>query len=170
MSKLDAREEKFCQEYLVDLNGTRAAKEAGYAPVSAHVQSSRLLKKDKVQARLTELQTERQKRTGITQDYVLQGIKEATERCMQARPVLNRKGEPVFVENSEGDMVPAWQFDAFAALKGYELLGRHMKMFTDNVNVTIPGVKVVDDADDHNDDLTHDTTIRLTSHASNTVH
>jgi phage terminase small subunit len=40
---LTARQERFVDEYLVDLNAKQAAIRAGYSPKSAHVEGSRLL-------------------------------------------------------------------------------------------------------------------------------
>lgn len=50
MMKLSARRTKFVEEYILDHNGTRAARAAGYSVTSAHVASSRLLRNDKVKA------------------------------------------------------------------------------------------------------------------------
>jgi len=67
----EERYERFCQEYLKDLNGTQAAIRAGYKPVGAAVQASRLLNIPKIQARLEELKSERVNRIRVTQDDVL---------------------------------------------------------------------------------------------------
>jgi phage terminase small subunit len=47
---LNAKQRRFCLEYLVDMNGTQAAIRAGYAARSAHSQASDLLTLPKVQA------------------------------------------------------------------------------------------------------------------------
>ena len=52
MSRRNSRHETFCREYIIDLNGTRAAIAAGYAKKGAHVTASRMLSNPKVQARL----------------------------------------------------------------------------------------------------------------------
>ncbi len=73
MSKLNNdRQEKFCQEYIVDLNQTQAAIRAGYSTKTADVQASRLLTKVKIQARIQELMNKRARRTEITADKVLE--------------------------------------------------------------------------------------------------
>lgn len=54
MSKLNPRQQRFCQEYVVDLNGTQAAIRAGYSPKSAKVTASRLLAKANIQQFLSE--------------------------------------------------------------------------------------------------------------------
>jgi len=70
------RHERFCQEYLVDLNQVRAYKAAGYRARghSAEVSASRLLKQPKITKRIAELQHQRELRTQITSDAVLQEI------------------------------------------------------------------------------------------------
>ena len=73
VSKLNNdRQEKFCQEYIVDLNQTQAAIRAGYSKKTADVQASRLLTNVKIQARIQELMQKREQRTEITADKVLQ--------------------------------------------------------------------------------------------------
>lgn len=62
---------RFCDEYLVDLNATRAAIRAGYSPASAYSQAHDLLKKPDVQAYLDIKRKELQERTGISQERVL---------------------------------------------------------------------------------------------------
>lgn len=68
------RAERFCQEYVVDLNGTQAAIRAGYAPKGAHVQASRLLNVPKVAARVEELRQALAKKYEVTQERTLKQI------------------------------------------------------------------------------------------------
>ncbi len=74
MAALTAKQKKFADEYLVDLNATAAYRRAGYVAKgnAAEVNASRLLSNAKVQMYIQERMAEREKRTGITQDMVLQ--------------------------------------------------------------------------------------------------
>lgn len=130
------RQKRFVEEYLIDLNATQAAIRAGYSKKTAQEQGHQLLRKTSVKAAIDAAMAERSERTGITQDYVLNVIKETVERCSQAKPVLNKKGEPVFVETPDGQLQPAYQFESFAVLKGAELLGKHLGMFTDKMELS----------------------------------
>ena len=56
---LNPRQEKFAENYARHGNGTKAAKDAGYAERSAHVQASRLLKNDKVRERIAYYHAQR---------------------------------------------------------------------------------------------------------------
>ena len=53
--QLKEKQEKFCQNYILHKNATRAAKDAGYSEISAHNTGSRLLQDPAVQERLDEL-------------------------------------------------------------------------------------------------------------------
>lgn len=77
MAKLTDKQKRFVDEYLIDLNATRAYK-AAYPSVKkdevAAAASARLLRNVKVQDYLMERQKDLQKRTEITQDKVLQEL------------------------------------------------------------------------------------------------
>lgn len=68
---LNAKQRRFLDEYLIDLNATQAAIRAGYSAKTASSQGERLLRNVEVQALLTERMKAREKRTEITQDKVL---------------------------------------------------------------------------------------------------
>lgn len=127
---LNAKQERFCEEYAVDLNGTQAAIRAGYSPKTAEQQACRLLRDARVQARIAELKAAQSQRLEITADQVLGNIMEISERCMQRAPVMVRRGrQMVQLVDEEGRNV--WRFDSMGALKANELLGKHIKLFTE---------------------------------------
>lgn len=68
------KQERFCEEYLIDLNATQAAIRAGYSPKTANEQASRLLRNVSVRARLDILMAERSKRTGVNQDRIVREL------------------------------------------------------------------------------------------------
>jgi len=131
--ELTPKQKRFVSEYLIDLNATQAAIRAGYSQKTANEQGARLLANASVQAAITEAIEQREKRTQITQDYVLNGIKQLVDRCIQAEPVRDKEG------NETGE----YRFEAFAALKGYELLGKHLKLFTEKSEVDLKGKLVI---------------------------
>src|SRR5438132_1475155 len=71
---LNARQERFCREYLVDHNATRAATRAGYNPRTARQQAARLLSNVNVQARIHELTGVQQERLEVKADDVLREL------------------------------------------------------------------------------------------------
>lgn len=69
--QLNERQRVFVQEYLLDLNATKAAIRAGYAVSSAGRHAHKLLKNAYIDAAIQVAQSQRSKRTGITADRVL---------------------------------------------------------------------------------------------------
>lgn len=61
----------FCKEYLKDLNGTEAAKRAGYSEDSAHVMASRLLGRPHIKRFINRLKSDRNLRLQVDSDSVL---------------------------------------------------------------------------------------------------
>ena len=108
------KQQRFVEEYLVDLNATQAAIRAGYSAKTAAEIGKENLIKPYIQAAIQAAQAKRSERVQCTQDSVLEGI----IRCTQAS------------ENAE---------DYRTALKGYELQGRHLGMFTDKVQQETSG-------------------------------
>lgn len=119
--KLTDRQSRFVAEYLIDLNATAAAKRAGYSERRAAELGYQLLHKSTVAAAIDAAIKKRERKTEVTQDYVLHNLKEIVDRCML----------------SDG-------FDARGAAKALELLGRHLGMFTDKIKLdgalTVSGV------------------------------
>ena len=44
MAKMTAKQQRFCDEYLIDLNATQAAIRAGYSEKYAHTNAAKLLR------------------------------------------------------------------------------------------------------------------------------
>ncbi len=70
-SGLTAKQKRFCQEYVVDLNATQAAIRAGYSAKTANEQGCRLLANVSVKAHIAELQQAAAKRNEVTVDTVV---------------------------------------------------------------------------------------------------
>lgn len=124
---LTDKQEKFCQEYLIDLNGTQAAIRAGYSKKTAKQVASENLTKLDVIARLRELNKKIEERTEISQEWVRKRFKEISDRCMTAEPVMIYYGEN-WVESGE------YKFDSSGANKATEMLGKHLGFFEKDNN------------------------------------
>lgn len=132
--KLNAKQEAFCREYMIDLNGTQAYRRVYPKSSEAAARSSAadLLANPNIAVRIKEFMSERSKRTEITADYVLGVIRETVERCRQAEQVY---------EIIDGVKEPTgeWKFEHSGVLKGCELLGKHLKLFTEKVETKLEG-------------------------------
>lgn len=116
---LNEKQKLFCEEYLIDLNGTQAAIRAGYSKNTANEQSAQLLAKLSIQEYITELKTKRLERIQYSQDDLLKDLIEVKKRCMQAVPVPFKKG--------------VWKFDSNGANKALDSIAKHIGFYaTDN--------------------------------------
>lgn len=124
------KQERFCQEYIVDYNGAQAAVRAGYAANSARKTASRLLTNADILARVRELQREQTARLALTQDYVLQQLVDTYRCCREPEPVL-------VYDPDAGGMVESgkYQFDSKGALRALELIGKHLGMYQDKLKL-----------------------------------
>lgn len=122
---LTAKEERFCQEYIIDYNATKAAIRAGYKERSAATQGSRLLKNDNVTAYVRELQEEYIKNNCFSEkNRVMNELWGIAERAMQKTPVMVwDSAKHAYVPNGE------WAFDGKTATKALELIGKMNGMF-----------------------------------------
>ena len=158
LESLPEKQQLFVREYMKDLHQTNAAIRANYSEKTAGQQANRLLKNVKIQQAIAELRAERNARINIDVDYVINTIVETIERCNQAKPVYDRNGEPVMTEAPDGSLAHAYKYDATNVLKGAELLGRHLAMFTDKTEIS--GSMAISSISDLMDDLADDETTR----------
>lgn len=114
MTNLNAKQARFVEEYLIDLNATQAAIRAGYSARSAEVTGSRLLSHAKVSAAISEAQDKRSKRTGIDAAWVLSRL--ADEATADLADILDGTGaiRPVV------DWPLIWRQGLVAGLDVYE--------------------------------------------------
>jgi phage terminase small subunit len=122
-------QERFVQEYMLDLNIGAAAVRAGYREAR---DGYTLMELDAVRERIREAQEERAKRLEVKSDWVVQQLRMIVERCMELEPVTD-KGQLVLETDAFGEVRAIVKFNAAGATKALELLGKHIGMFTDKV-------------------------------------
>lgn len=107
---LTAKQQRFVEEYLIDLNATQAAIRAGYSDKFSNSNAPKLLQNTAIAEAIKEAQAKLSERTLVTQDMVINGLlKEAK---------LEGEG------SSHSARVSAWG-----------LLGKHLGMFVDKVDL-----------------------------------
>lgn len=74
MSGLTAKQQRFIEEYLVDLNATKAAERAGYSKKTARAIGAENLTKPDIAAAIEKAKRERAQTTGITAARVLEEL------------------------------------------------------------------------------------------------
>lgn len=157
---LTPKQKIFADEYLIDLNATRAYKVA-YPNIKkdevARVNGSRLLTNANVAAYVQKRMDERAQRTGITQDMVLQEL--AKLGFFDIRKLFDDDGKPLDISRLDDstaaciagmDVLDAYggagedkefigyikKYKLSDKLKALELLGRHLGMFKDKVELS----------------------------------
>lgn len=162
MAKLTEKQQRFVDEYLIDLNATQAAVRAGYSAKTAESQGSRMLRNVKVQQAIAEEMAERSKRTGINQDRVV--LELARIAFVRMTDIVDSNGkikdtatdddlsciESIKYKHSDTDTGYSVEREVkiSSKLKALELLGKHLGMWNDklDVNVAVPIVITGEDA------------------------
>lgn len=132
--KREAKEALFVAHYVKLKHGTKAAIAAGYAPKSAVVTASQLLRKpnilEAVLKATEELVAAVKEETKIDAKWVLERSVEFHNRCMQSEPVRDREG------NATGE----YKFEHTGVGKSLELIGKNVlvQAFRDQVGIGNP--------------------------------
>lgn len=147
---LSLKQKTFVEEYLVDLNASQAAIRAGYSKHTAKEQGCQLLTRLNIQEAINSVVEARSKRTEITQDRVLEEL--ARLAFLDPRKMYDEDGNlipfhllPIEVAaavggidvSSYGENLKTTTKIKLIDKKGsLDLLGRHLKMFTDKIHHT----------------------------------
>ena len=132
------KHERFCIEYIVDLNASQAAIRTGYAPKNANNIGSRLLANADIRARVDELLAEMQNSR----------IADATEVLEYLTAVIRgEKQEEVLVTDPMGQTeIKLKAIGGREQVKAAELLAKRYSLLTDNVKMNgAAPVQIVDD-------------------------
>ncbi len=146
---LNDRQSRFVEEYLVDLNATQAAIRAGYAKGSADVTANRLLGNKSVREEIERRKAARSVETGITANQVLKELasiafldpdsifdfsgNEVAYRPANQIPEAARRAIAGFRYSKDGVLqeIKLWSKE-----KALELIGRHIGMFLEKLELT----------------------------------
>lgn len=158
---LTHKQERFVEEYLVDLNAARAAVRAGYSKKTANKIGYNNLQNPDIQAGIEEGRKALSERTNITQDRIMGelakvGFSDLTQALTPHGTLLHPEdwGEEVkgFVKTVKVKKQPSGEYDedgkpilvdvqeiqAWDKLSALEKMGKHLGMFKDQVEHTGP--------------------------------
>lgn len=157
---LSAKQERFCREYLVDLNASAAARRAGYSKRNADVVGPRLLGKAGIKKRIGELNRKRLDRVDINADEVLLELKriaffdlrDLTDGEGNIRPLhelpedIRRALAGVKIEalysgrgNDRLEIGQIRDYNLLDKVRCLILLGKHVGLFQDKLKVEVTG-------------------------------
>ena len=150
MAKLTAKQERFVDEYLVDLNATAAARRAGYSEKTAEVIGYENLRKPQIMAAIHERQQNLQGKLEITQEAVLQEL--AAIAFANGTDFVTVTGAGLLCVKATSE-VPKNKLPAIAGIKysqlgieiklhdkvrALELLGKHLGVFATGGGTAAP--------------------------------
>lgn len=137
---LTNKQELFIQHYMITLNATSSYMKVYKCKTDnvAGVLGFKLLRNVKIKEEIDLRLAKRAQDNGITAEYVLTSLKNVAERCQQKEPIYGKDGEPT------GE----YKFDSSGANKSLELLGKHLKLWTEKTELSGSidvGVNIIDD-------------------------
>ena len=163
MAKLTEKQRRFVDEYLIDLNATQAAIRAGYSVKTAKDIGCQNLAKLNIQQEISEKMAERSKRTGVNQDRIV--LELAKIAFVNAADVIDSDDATIkagataddtaAIQSVKVKVIPTKEGEGVEReirlndkLKALELLGKHLGMWNDklDVNLNIPVVISGEDA------------------------
>ena len=132
MAKLTAKQQRFCDEYLIDLNATQAAIRAGYAEKYAHTNANKLLQITTIKEFISARMAEKDKELIADQNEVLEYLTAVMRGQTQAE---------IIVVESTGDFSSKARAvqkapDEKERLRAAELLGKRYGLYSEKVNLT----------------------------------
>lgn len=134
---MNARQKRFCDEYLIDCNATQAAIRAGYSPKTAKQIGQRMLTNVDLKAYIDEqLERIHNEKTADAQE-VLEYLT-AVMRGQHTEQTLQLIGDGV-------QKIADIDVSAKERLKAAELIGKRYGMFKDNVGIDLEPVIIVND-------------------------
>lgn len=142
------KQKRFIEEYLIDLNATQAAIRAGYSPDTAQQTGSENLSKPVIRAQIDRAMAERSKRTGVNAERVIQEL--AKIAFVNAAEVIDPKTAMVKEDALPEDTaaIQSVKVKTFGEdglereikmadkIKALELLGKHLGMFKDKLELS----------------------------------
>ena len=142
------KQKRFIEEYLIDLNATQAAIRAGYSPDTAYSIGQENLKKPEIRAHIDRAMAERSKRTGVSADRVIQELAKiafnnATDVIDPKTATVKDTALPEDTAAIQSVKVKTFGEDGLEReikmadkLKALELLGKHLGMFKDKLELS----------------------------------
>ncbi|MCY1715214.1 terminase small subunit [Caproiciproducens galactitolivorans] len=152
--RLTAKQQRFIDEYLIDLNATQAAIRAGYSEKTATSIGAENLTKPYIRTEIDKRMKSKQDSAIADQDEVLRTLTRVLRREeMEHSVVVAKKHKSSYDSNGKKKIVDEETPEVVAipsklsdVNKAAELLGRRYALWTDNTNVNADiGVTIIDD-------------------------
>ena len=124
---MNAKQKRFCDEYLVDCNATQAAIRAGYSPKTAYAAGSNNLKKPELREYIDQ-QLELLHNANIADSKEVLEYLTSVMRGKHKEQILQLVGDGV-------QKIASIDVSAKERLKAAELIGKRYGLFKENIDV-----------------------------------
>lgn len=143
MAKLTAKQERFVEEYLVDLNATQAAIRAGYSLKTARAIGQENLTKPDIQDAIQKAMEQRSHRTEITQDWVLEELRKvASVNGADYASVVTKKRPETVIDEDTGEEKQVSRMSQRVELIDTDELTEDQRAAISSIEETKFGIKV----------------------------
>lgn len=152
MAKLTKKQRLFGDEYLIDLNATQAAIRAGYSVTSARDIGCKNLTNPYIKAYIEKKMAEREKRTEITQDmvlnelakigfaniddYVTVEVDRRNRKIVKVKPTKDIPEDKIAAISSIKQGANGIEVKTHDKVRALENIGRHLGMFKDKLEIS----------------------------------
>lgn len=159
VAKLTDKQQRFVDEYLIDLNATQAAIRAGYSTKYADREGYKLVENSRVSEAISKKMAARSRRTGVNAERVV--LELAKVAFAKMTDIVDNNGkikedaspddlaciESIKYKESDNEYGGSVEREVKIAskLKALELLGKHLGMWSDKFNVTVEKSEKLDD-------------------------
>ena len=133
MAKMTAKMQRFCDEYLIDLNATQAAIRAGYSKKTANRIATENLSKPVIKQYIADRMAEKRSSLIADQDEVLRYLTSVMRGETQSEIVVVENVGDFMSEARTMQKAP----DEKERLRAAELLGKRYGAFTDKVEAAV---------------------------------
>ena len=170
MANLTPKQQRFVEEYLIDLNATQAYIRAGFSAKLANTNAVKLLQNTTIAKAIAEAQAKREERTQIDADYVLKRLVEIDQ--MDVLDIIDNNGnvkpikdwpktwrqyisniETISLEDEAGWLKKIKWPDK---VKNLELLGKHVSVGAFKDRIEHSGQLEIQSLSDLMDELSND--------------
>ncbi|OHV24933.1 terminase small subunit [Rhizobium sp. RMa-01] len=168
-ANLTAKQARFVEQYLIDLNGTQAAIRAGFRKHTAHQAAYELLRKPEIIAAIEAAKLARSERTQVDADWVLKRLADEADADMadlydddgdllpvEDWPLIWRQGlvagvdiEALYADGEEGEgrkiIGHVKKLKLVDRTRRLELIGKHVKVNAFQETVELKGLNALAD-------------------------
>lgn len=126
MAKMTAKQQRFCDEYLIDLNATQAAIRAGYAEKYANTNAHKLLQITAIKDFLSARMAEKESSLIATQDEVLQYLTSV---------MRGEEKDEYIITNEDGEREDIGRRKQLHQLQAAEMLAKRYGLLVEKVDI-----------------------------------